>query len=165
MKIKDISNYTVNVSNLDCVAPERTLKIPELKLQKGDVVIAMTGATIGKIGLVPEMENLYTNQRVGKVFPGKELIKPTPFVFCFYSQKKILDKIMALSSSSSAQPNISGGQLESFEIIANVDMINKFCIIVQPIFEKINVLHKENRCLVQVRDCLLPKVMSGEIEV
>lgn len=165
VKIKDINNNTVDISSLDHVAPEHTSKIPEFKLDKGDIVIAMTGATIGKIGLVPEVDNLYTNQRVGKVFPNAELLIPTPFVFCFYGQKSILEQIIALSSSSSAQPNISGGQLESFEIIANIDIINKFGKNMQPHFDKINDLYKQNRLLTQARDRLIPKLMNGEIEV
>lgn len=165
VKIKDINNNTVDISSLDHVAPEHTSKIPEFKLDKGDIVIAMTGATIGKIGLVPEVDNLYTNQRVGKVFPNAELLIPTPFVFCFYGQKSILEQIIALSSSSSAQPNISGGQLESFEVIANIDIINKFGKNMQPHFDKINDLYKQNRLLTQARDRLIPKLMNGEIEV
>lgn len=165
VKIKDISNNTIDISNLDCVSPENTKKATEFLLNKGDIVIAMTGATIGKIGLVPKVDNLYTNQRVGKVFPNNELINPTPFIFCFYSQKKILEQIIALSSSSSAQPNISGGQLESFEIIANIDAINRFSNITMPYFEKINNLYTQNNLLIQSRDRLLPKLMSGEIEV
>lgn len=165
VKIKNIVNNTIDISNVDFVSPERTSKIPEFKLHKGDIVIAMTGATIGKIGLIPDIGNLYTNQRVGKVFYNKELINPTPFVFCYYSQKSVLDQIIALSSSSSAQPNISGEQLESFEIIANVEMINAFGKLVQPYFDKINYLYKQINLSVQSRDRLLPKLMSGENEV
>lgn len=165
VKIKNIVNNTIDTSNIDYVSPEYTQKIPEFKLHKGDIVIAMTGATIGKIGLIPEVQNLYTNQRVGKVFYNKELTNPTPFVFCYYSQKCVLDQIIALSSSSSAQPNISGEQLESFEIIANIETINKFGQVMQPVFDTIICLYKQIQLLIEARDRLLPKLMSGEIEV
>ncbi len=165
VKIKDIVDNTIDVSGVDYVAPEHTSKIPEFLLQKGDVVIAMTGATIGKIGLVPEVDNLYINQRVGKIFPKEELKQPSPFLFCFYSQKSITDQIIALSSSSSAQPNISGRQLESFEIKADINVINEFCEVTQPFFEKINSLYKQIDLLKQARNRLLPRLMNGEIEV
>lgn len=165
VKIKDIVNNTIDISGLDYVAPEHTDKSLEFRLSKGDVVIAMTGATIGKIGLIPDVENLYTNQRVGKVFPNKELTNPTPFVFCFYAQKSVLEQIVAISSSSSAQPNISGGQLESFEITANTEIINEFGRRSQPYFDKINCLYKKICKLEQARDRLLPKLMNGELEV
>lgn len=165
VKIKNIVNNTIDTSNIDYVSPGYTQKIPEFKLHKGDIVIAMTGATIGKIGLIPDVQNLYTNQRVGKVFYNKELINPVPFVFCYYSQKCVLDQIIALSSSSSAQPNISGEQLENLEIIANVEMINKFGQVMQPAFDTIICLYKQIQLLIEARDRLLPKLMSGEIEV
>lgn len=165
VKIKNIDNNTIDFSSIDYVSPEHTLKIPDFKLNRGDIVIAMTGATIGKIGIIPETKDLYTNQRVGKVFPNKELTNPTPFVFCFYVQESILKQIVAISSSSSAQPNISGKQLESFEVITNIETINKFCDFTQPLFDKINMLYKQIQLLKQARDGLLPKLISGELEV
>lgn len=77
----------------------------------------------------------------------------------------MIEKIMALSSSSSAQPNISGGQLESFDIVANAKIINAFCENAQPYFEKINSVYKQTKLLKQAHDHLLPKLMNGEIEV
>ncbi len=165
VKIKNIDNNTIDFSSIDYVSPEHTLKTTDFKLNKGDIVIAMTGATIGKIGIIPEIKNLYTNQRVGKIFPNKELTNPTPFVFCFYLQESILKQIVAISSSSSAQPNISGKQLESFEVITNIETINKFCDFTQPLFDKINMLYKQIQLLKQARDYLLPKLISGELEV
>ena len=165
VKIKNIDNNTIDFSSIDYVPPEHTLKTTDFKLNKGDIVIAMTGATIGKIGIIPEIKNLYTNQRVGKIFPNKELTNPTPFVFCFYLQESILKQIVAISSSSSAQPNISGKQLESFEVITNIETINKFCDFTQPLFDKINMLYKQIQLLKQARDYLLPKLISGELEV
>ena len=165
VKIKNIVGNIVDISDVDYVAPERTYKIPDFRLQKGDVVIAMTGATIGKVGLVPDIDNLFTNQRVGKIFPCDEITNPTPFAFCFYSQEAVQERVLAISSASSAQPNISGGQLESFTIIANIKMLNLYCKCTQPNFDRINALLKQNRMLIQARDRLLPKLMSGEIEV
>ena len=125
----------------------------------------MTGATIGKIGLVPEVDDLYTNQRVGKFFPKECIANKTGFLFCYYTQSKVLEEILAVSSSSSAQPNISGKQLESFEVVANEELINNFNDLVEPYLDKINVLRKQMFILKEARDRLLPKLMSGEVEV
>ena len=165
VKIKDISNNTIELSELGYVEPDKTKKASEFKLNKNDIVIAMTGATIGKIGLVPEVDDLYTNQRVGKFFPKECIAKKTGFLFCYYTQSKVLEEILAVSSSSSAQPNISGKQLESFEVVANEEFINKFNGLVEPYLDKINVLRKQMFILKEARDRLLPKLMSGEVEV
>ena len=68
VKIKDITKNTIDLSELDYVGTDKLKKASEFKLNKHDLVIAMTGATIGKIGLVPEVDDLYANQRVGKLF-------------------------------------------------------------------------------------------------
>ncbi len=165
VKIKDIMDNTIDLSEVDYVEPDKTTRIPEFKLNKHDIVVAMTGATIGKIGLVPEVDNLYTNQRVGKFFPKECIAKKTGFFFCYYTQSKVLEEILAISSSSSAQPNISGKQLESFEVVVNEEFIDKFNDLVEPYLDKISDLRKQILILKEARDHLLPKLMSGEVEV
>lgn len=165
VKIKDITNNTIELSELGYVEPDKTKKALEFKLNKNDIVIAMTGATIGKIGLVPEVDNLYTNQRVGKFFPKECINDKTGFLFCYYTQSKVLEEILAVSSSSSAQPNISGKQLESFEVVGSEEFINKFNDLVEPYLDKINDLRKQMFILKEAKDRLLPKLMGGEIEV
>lgn len=165
VKIKDIGNNTLDITSFDFVSEERTLKCKDFLLNEGDLVIAMTGATIGKIGLVPKIDNLYTNQRVGKFFPNDKGEWQTPFLFCFYNSDSIQNQIIALSSSSSAQPNISGNQLESFKVILNKNLINLFNRITEPMFKKILKCQIEIQKCQLARDKLLPKLMNGEIEV
>ena len=78
VKIKDIDNGEVDTTNFDYVSEEFAKKAKDFLLKEGDLVIAMTGATIGKIGIVPKIEKLYTNQRVGKFFLGNEPYKKMP---------------------------------------------------------------------------------------
>lgn len=70
------------------------------------------------------------------------------------------------SASGSAQPNISGSQIERTEIILpSVDLIEEFGSIVNSLFEKILENYSFNQSLTQTRDTLLPKLMSGKIEL
>jgi type I restriction enzyme S subunit len=162
VKIKDICNNFVNIGELDCVGDDKVEKCKEFALSKGDIVIAMTGATIGKIGIVPE-NGFYTNQRVGKFFTKYDNM--TPFLFCYYNQKSTIESILAISSSSSAQPNISGTQLTGFELIYDIEIIKQFNKLLMHAFEKMLVLIKQNNYLSAQRDLILPKLMNGEIEV
>ncbi|MFS8652768.1 MAG: hypothetical protein FWJ66_12800 [Caldibacillus sp.] len=50
-------------------------------------------------------------------------------------------------------------------IIPEKKVLEKFNQIVQPIFNKITLTNKENEYLKELRDLLLPKLMSGEIRV
>ena len=67
IKIKDIQeNSTLNLSDLSLVNLEGKNIDDKFKAKAGDIVIAMTGATVGKYAIVPNTnKQLYVNQRVG----------------------------------------------------------------------------------------------------
>lgn len=162
VKIKDISGIFVNMDSLDYVSSNVVLKAQQYLLNKMDLVIAMTGATIGKIGLITD-DGLYANQRVGKFFLQNTI--DVPYLYCFFKQAASIEQIIQISSASSAQPNISGGQLESFEILFNVNIIKEFNLKCYKYFRQMIHLYSQIRHLTEARDRLLPKLMSGEIEV
>ena len=162
VKIKDINGTFVLSDSLDCVPITVAKKANQFILRTGDLVIAMTGATIGKVGIVTE-DNIYTNQRVGKFFVKDRFI--LPFLYCYFKQKSTIDLVLKISSSSAAQPNISGSQLGSFVFMYNKELLDKYCDKVQYLFQKIILLQKQIRLLTEARDRLLPKLMSGELKV
>ena len=160
VKIKDINGTFVLSGSLDCVPIFVAEKANQYILRTGDLVIAMTGATIGKIGIVTE-DDLYANQRVGKFFVKDRFI--LPFLFCYFKEKSTIDLVLKISSSSAAQPNISSSQLGSFDFMYNKELFDKFCDIVQNPFHKIILLQNQIRLLTEARDRLLPKLISGLI--
>lgn len=164
IKIKDINNGFVNYSACDCVPTDVAEKAKLYYLRKGDLLIAMTGATIGKIGISTK-DGYYANQRVGKVFLGDNPLERLPFAYCVLSLQSSLEHILNNSSASSAQPNISGEKIGDIEIIYSQDTIDKFNRILQPLFKKMILLRQNIEKLGKARDLLLLKLMSGEIEV
>lgn len=162
VKIKDISGTFVNNGSLDCVSEEIASKAIQYSLNRGDLVIAMTGATIGKIGIIT-VNGLYANQRVGKFFLKEKI--DLPFVYCFFKQENSLEQIIRISSASSAQPNISGLQLESLKILFNNSIIDKYNTECISFFEQMINYQSQIRNLTEARDRLLPKLMSGEIDI
>ena len=162
VKIKDISGVFVNRDSLDYVSSNVVLKAQQYLLNKMDLVIAMTGATIGKIGLITD-DGLYANQRVGKFFSQNTI--DVPYLYCFFKQTASIEQIVQISSASSAQPNISGSQLESLEILYNVNILKEFNLKCYKYFRQMIHLYSQIHHLTEARDRLLPKLMSGEIEV
>ena len=165
VKIKDIDNGEIVITDLDFVSEEHTKKAKSFLLNEGDLVIAMTGATIGKIGLTPKIKNLYTNQRVGKFFLPENPFETMPFLYCLFSQNSTVETILCLSGASSAQPNISPDQLESIKFFFNEDIVFQFNKKSAPFFRKILKLREQITNLTQQRDLLLPRLMSGKLEV
>ena len=82
VKIKNISSSGIlNMDDCSYVSKENVSKAKEFSLKPGDILIAMTGATIGKFCLVPALkEEMYVNQRVGKFFLGENPIMKIPFI-------------------------------------------------------------------------------------
>ena len=71
-----------------------------------------------------------------------------------------------LGSSGSTTSNLNKEQFSKIKIsISNGKTMKEFDSCVQPMFEKIKSLKKENYELVTIRDTLLPKLMNGEIDV
>lgn len=65
-----------------------------------------------------------------------------------------------------AQPNISQQVIKALEILKPSDeVMRKFNDLAEPLFKTIKVLQHKNINLRQTRDLLLPKLISGEIDV
>ena len=165
-KIKDIGNVLMDTSDFSYVNKENCLKAKKFLLTAGDLTIALTGATIGKISIVPKHEvNIYTNQRLGKFFLGEKPMERLPFLYCLFKQESMVSNIINLSNSSSAQPNISPEQIERIKILGSLDFINKYNKTCYPLFSNILALYSQNQLLTRQRDLLLPRLMSGKLEV
>lgn len=66
IKIANIVNNSIDLDSCNCVIAEHANKANNFYVQSGDILIAMTGATTGKIGMVPLCsEPIVVNQRVG----------------------------------------------------------------------------------------------------
>lgn len=166
IKIKTIDNENINFAECSFVDKEKISIAEDFIVQGGDLLIAMTGATIGKFAIVPKIDEvLLVNQRVGKFFLGTHPIKKLPFLYCTLKQQDIINDIIN-KGQGSAQPNISSTDIlnTSCYILENAEL-EKFNLTCEPIFEKIITNKCENEKLKQLRDTLLPKLMSGEIDV
>lgn len=165
-KIKDIGGILMDTSDFSYVDKVNCVKAKKFLLVEGDLTIALTGATIGKVSIVPRHHgNIYTNQRLGKFFNGNNPIDNLPFLYCLFKNETMTSNIINLSNSSSAQPNISPEQIENIKIIGNISVIevfNKYC---RSIFSMILSLHQQSQLLIRQRDLLLPRLMSGKLEV
>lgn len=166
VKIGSINQDNLDLTSCSYVSSENAVRAKEFIVKGGDLLIAMTGATIGKFAMVPSLnEGIYVNQRVGKFFLGDNPISRLPYIYCTLKQPDIYSEIINRGQGS-AQPNISGGDIMSIPCVIlskeDIDDFNQKC---KPIFSLMIDRQKENVELSELRDSLLPKLMSGEIDV
>ncbi|MGH2279359.1 restriction endonuclease subunit S [Aliarcobacter sp. ERUVET-7] len=163
IKIKNIDGNRVNTLDCECVSEEIATKNSNFKLSSGDFLIAMTGATVGKVGVIYTLDEEYLlNQRVGRFQPIKYYDE---YVKIFASSSKFFESIQG-QAQGSAQPNISAREIETVKIIKpNNEIMKAFSSLLNPFFSKILEHQGEIQTLEKTRDTLLPKLLSGEIDV
>ena len=166
IKIGSINQDNLNLLECSYVDEDKIDKAKDFKVNAGDLLIAMTGATIGKFAMVPySSDTLLVNQRVGKFFLGNNPIEKLPFIYCTLKQPDVYCEIVNRGQGS-AQPNISASEIISIPcVIPSKEAINKFNETIQPIFDLIISNQRENHQLSTLRNSLLPKLISGELDV
>lgn len=139
---------------------EKGLKKSATKLLPAKTtVIAITGATLGQISLL-EIDSC-ANQSVIGIIPNINY----PYEFVYPLISSILIDLLK-HQTEGAQQHINKNNVESFKIICPpAEIISEYKTIVSPIYSKISDNCFEIEKLQKLRDTLLPKLMSGEIDV
>jgi type I restriction enzyme S subunit len=160
IKIRNIGNNDIDLTNCSLIPENIAEAASKFKLNAGDLLIAMTGATVGKIGMMPKTDtSFYLNQRVGIFKPKFE--NAELFLFCYFNEPTAKDAVESIASGA-AQPNISGSQIESIKLLyPKHTIVTEFGVAIKNQFELIWNLKQQNTKLREARDILLPKLMNG----
>lgn len=151
-KSKFISHGEIDISELGFSKSSAT------KMPTGTVLFS-SRAPIGYIAIA--VNEVTTNQGFKSVVPNENI----GTAFMYYLLKFLLPTIEGMASGSTFK-EISGAGMKSIPVvIPDNETIEKFNTFCTPIFQQQEVLETENSRLTDIRDALLPKLMSGEIDV
>ena len=148
VKIKDIKPPYIDVEELEKVDTsfynDKNLK--KYYIEKDDFVLAMTGATIGKIGILKRDLKLLINQRVAKIVP-KDMINKA-FIYYSINNNTFQQFIQNNIDSNSAQENISSQSIGRFPIpLPPLPEQKAIAEVLSSIDDKIDLLHRQNKTL------------------
>lgn len=128
-------------------------------LPKNSICVSCIG-TAGLVTLVAEESQ--TNQQINSIIP-KDGFSP---YYIYLLMQTLSDTINKLGQSGSTIVNLNKSQFGKIQvIIPALSVMIKFDKIVSPMFEKMLQNQKENLKLTSLRDTLLPRLMSGELDV
>jgi len=164
IKIGNVKPLLIDFEGCSYVSPETVLVLDRLKLGRGDLLVGMTGY-VGETGLVTSTEVAsYLNQRVGRIVTSQGLDN-LGFVFAAVRQAEF--KAYAESQShGSAQANVSGADLMKFSVvIPSAQVLDKFNQVVGKLIEKILGNYEQAKTLANLRDTLLPRLISGQLRI
>jgi type I restriction enzyme S subunit len=133
-------------------------------IQKDDVLITIAG-TIGRIALVPEtILPANTNQAIGIIRVDKKLVSPY-FIYCLLKSDDVRNDFEGRIVHA-VQPNLSLGEISDIEFrMPPKENLEKGTSMLRDVFLKKEFNQIQITTLEQLRDTLLPKLMSGEVRV
>ena len=139
-------------------------------LKKGDILMAMTDmkdnvAILGNTAIMPLDDEFIVNQRVGHIRANGYKGVTYPFIYLLTNSTDFLVDLRSRANSG-VQVNLSSSEIKASKtILPSEEINNAFSEITIPMFEIIINNQLENQRLAKLRDTLLPKLMSSEIDV
>ena len=157
---KDLSvNKSKFITHGENDITELGLKNSSASIMPEGTVLFSSRAPIGYIAIAAG--EVTTNQGFKSVIPRPAI--GTPFVYYFL--KNALPTIEGMASGSTFK-EVSGSTMKIVPaFIPDEETLARFTEFCSPIFEQQQMLERQNQSLAALRDSLLPKLMSGEIDV
>jgi type I restriction enzyme S subunit len=164
VRISNLTGRSVDFSADPVFLPVSYLQCyPQFVLSPKDILIAMSGATTGKLGVVPEdAPPCLLNQRVGKFFVKPNIVT-SEFLFWFLASPIVNTRIFN-DAAGFAQPNISPISVAKISIpVPPMDLQHKFSLLLA----QIQILEAEQaaskKLLEDLFNTLLYSVFQGEL--
>ena len=157
-------------SKVKYVTAEFAEKMKKGRVQNFDVALYKDGGKPGqfipRVGIYGDgfpFDHFYVNEHV---FLLRSEQLGQPFLYRLVSSPAFLDQLIAKGSAKAAQPGLNQTEVvESTFVCPNEDAINLFNAKTRPLLERQFLLGKENEILSDLRDTLLPKLISGELRI
>lgn len=143
-------------------------------LEQHDLLVTMTDLskmadTLGFPLLVPSSDTrtYLHNQRLGKVLPVEELGFPKYFYYMLFQDEGYRAFVVGSATGATVKHSSPSKILAYKPKLPPLDseLVFKFNDRAKPVFEMIDLLMKENELLKEARDILLPRLMTGMIDI
>ena len=161
---KHLLSFGVDKASANHISKADFDKINERSLvETKDILMSMIG-TIGLISYIPYEAIDFAIKNVA-LFKTSHTPELAYYFLCYLKSERTLQHIEKRLAGST-QKYISLGELRKMPIYSpTTDEIREFNCLVKPMFEEIVSRTYENTLLAEMRDTLLPKLMSGELDV
>jgi type I restriction enzyme S subunit len=129
-------------------------------LPEGSICVTCIGSQMGKAVISPSLA--ISNQQINSVVVAKEYERN----FLFLNLRRRREEIFLIGSSGSTMPIINKSTFEKLAVLTPSEaLIQSFDKAVSALLNKIHQNALENQTLSSLRDTLLPKLLSGEMEL
>jgi type I restriction enzyme S subunit len=166
IRSQNVYDYKFDYDGLAFINEAQAAQLDNVTLEKGDVLLNITGASVARCCLLPsDMLPGRVNQHVAIVRANRDLAQPS-FIHDAMNERMNKQRLLAIAYGGATREALTKETLENFPItFAPPDIMARHASLVHPIHELREVLARGIRNLRVQRDLLLPKLISGEIDV
>ena len=163
IRVKDMKDFSLDISDIKYIDEEAYKVIQRYIIYSQDIYISIAG-TIGRVGIVPKsLSGANLTENAAKICEINSINKYV--LFCYLctpeGQAQIASKVVGTS-----QPKLALFRIEEIKIFLPPSNLQaKAVLILSSYYEQIENLTLKNTNLRKTRDLLLPKLISGEIDV
>lgn len=164
IRISDINGLTVELDNSVCVGIENISK--DFIAEYGDILIAMSGATTGKIGKYCYENKAYINQRVGKFDINDSSKYSKDFLYHSLFTKKFKDQLNKFLAQG-AQPNVSGSQIEDIQLNfpKSLSEQERIATILSDMDAELEALEQQLGKARQIKQGMMQELLTGRVRL
>jgi type I restriction enzyme S subunit len=139
-------------------------------LKKGDLLMCMTDmknnvVLLGHTALMDIDDEFLVNQRVGMLRSKNKEIANFPFLYLLTNSDLFIDDLRTRANSG-VQVNLSTQEIKNTKFVLPPKEIHRrFNQVAEAIYEKLFILEQQQDSLADLRDTLLPRLISGQLRV
>ena len=159
VSIKDLGNSGTYIFETSEYLTKEAIEKFNVKLIPKDTVILSFKLTVGRIGITTE--EMVTNEAIAHFKLTENSVITKEYLYLYLKNFNYEE----LGSTSSIAKAINSKIVKKIPILIPINKINEFKDLFENIFDKIKSNQLEINKLTKLRDTLLPKLMSGEIDV
>ena len=165
VKISQISmRGKLELKDLTYISSNRENDFKDIIIKNGDILLALSGATVGKVALVKDLNGIYLqNYRVGKLICNDSLVNE--YVFHYINSEIFYEQLMKLTNTS-AQPNFGKQDMDKILItVPSKKEQQKIASILSKVDEKIDMYENKKQKLEELKKGLMQQLLTGKIRV
>ena len=157
-------NGKLELKELTYISNSRENDFKDIIIKNGDILLALSGATVGKVALVKDLNGVYLqNYRVGKLICNNNLVNE--YVFHYINSEIFYKQLMKLTNTS-AQPNFGKQDMDKILItIPPKKEQQKIASILSKVDEKIDKYENKKQRLEKLKRGLIQQLLTGSIRV
>jgi type I restriction enzyme S subunit len=159
VKTPDMHGNMFILGTSDCLSTAGAESQANKTLPAGSICVSCIG-TIGVVSITTE--DCQTNQQINSVV----LANPASREFLFLRLQDSKQALENLGANGATMGNVNKGKFEAMEIVCpSEDVLARYHRLVEPMFSQILSLFRQIQSLRRTRDLLLPRLLSGQVEL